>query len=91
MVTAIVLIVCERGRINDVAEALSATAGITEVYSVGGQYDIVAIIRVRSNDDLARLVTESLRGVEGIARTETMVAFRSYSRHDLEKMFAIGM
>jgi DNA-binding Lrp family transcriptional regulator len=87
MVTAIVLLSVERGRINEVAEALAAVPGIAEVYSVAGRYDLVAVLRVKSNEALADLVTQSIRGVVGITHTETLIAFRAYSRHDLEAIF----
>jgi DNA-binding Lrp family transcriptional regulator len=90
MVTAIVLIDCEPAAINTVAEALADLPSISEVYSVGGRVDLVAIVRVRENDDLAALVTEQLVGLVGIRRTETLIAFRAVSRHDLEGIFTIG-
>ncbi len=62
---------------------------ISEVYSVSGPHDLVAIVRVPANDDLARLATEQLVALEGIEQTETMLAFKSYSRHDLEAMFSV--
>jgi DNA-binding Lrp family transcriptional regulator len=91
MVTAITLLHVERGQINAVAEQLVEINGVSEVYSVGGRYDLIAVIRVKHNDDLADVVTEHIRQIEGIQNTETMLAFRAYSRHDLEEMFAIGM
>ena len=90
MVTSIILMNVERTLVNDVAERLADRPEISEVYSVSGTYDLVAIVRVPHNDDLAKLVTEHLTRVEGIEHTETMLAFRAYSRHDLEEMFAIG-
>ena len=90
MVTSIILMNVERPLVNQVAEQLADRAGISEVYSVAGAYDLVAIVRVAHNDDLATLVTEHLTQIEGIIHTETMLAFRAYSRHDLEEMFAIG-
>ena len=90
MVTSIILMNVERALVNDVAERLADRPEISEVYSVSGTYDLVAIVRVPRNDDLATLVTEHLTRVEGIIHTETMLAFRAYSRHDLEEMFAIG-
>ena len=80
----------ERALVNDIAELLAGRSEISEVYSVSGTYDLVAIVRVAHNDDLATLVTEDLTKVDGIVHTETMLAFRAYSRHDLEDMFAIG-
>ncbi len=91
MVTAIVLLKVEHDKINDVAERLAALKAISEVYSVGGRYDLVAIVRVRQNEELADLVTKGMVGLEGIRKTETMVAFRAYSRHDLEAAFSLGL
>jgi DNA-binding Lrp family transcriptional regulator len=90
MVTAIVLMNIEPKRINDVAQALVDIPGISEVYSVGGRFDLVAIIRVKDNDELARVVTEKSLKIEGITSSETLIAFRAVSRHDLERLFAIG-
>ncbi len=89
MINALILINAERTRIKEVAEKLADIGSISEVFSVSGNYDLVAIVRVKSNDDLADLVTEGLAGVEGIEHTETMLAFRVYSRHDLETMFSV--
>ncbi len=91
MVTAMILINTERRQVAAVAEALVEIDGVSEVYSVSGNYDLVAIIRVASNDDLAELVTGKMVTVDGITHTETMLAFKVFSRHDLESMFAIGM
>ena len=91
MVSAVVLLMVERGQINQVAETLAGMAGVSEVYSVGGRYDLVAIIRVKDNDSLAELVTNHMLLVDGIADSETLIAFRAFSRHDLESMFSIGM
>ncbi len=91
MVTAIILMNVKRDKIKETAEQLAGIDGITEVYSVGGRYDLVAVIRVSQNDELAQLVTESIRSYEAIVSTETLIAFRAYSRHDLEQMFSIGL
>jgi DNA-binding Lrp family transcriptional regulator len=91
MVTAIVLIQTRHGRTKDVAEALAAFPEISEVYSVGGSYDVVALVRVKQNEDIADMVTERMVKVEGIERTETMIAFKTYSRHDLENVFSLGL
>lgn len=91
MVNSIVLLKVGRGLVNDVAAALAELNGVAEVYSVGGQYDLVAILRVADNDALAELVTERMLKVEGITYTETLIAFRAFSRHDLESMFSLGM
>jgi DNA-binding Lrp family transcriptional regulator len=89
VVTAIVLINTERGRVVDVAQQLTEIDGVTEVFSVAGRYDLVALIRVPTNDRMAELVTGHLLRVEGVANTETLTAFRAYSRHDLERMFGL--
>lgn len=91
MVTAILLIRVERGKVSEVAEALAALAGISEVYSVAGRYDLVAIVRVRHTEDMANLVTSEVVKVQGIRETETLTAFRAYSRHDLEAAFSLGL
>ncbi|MCP4295878.1 MAG: Lrp/AsnC family transcriptional regulator [Proteobacteria bacterium] len=90
MVTSILLINTERTKINETAERLAETEGISEVYSVSGKYDLVAIVRVDKNDDLAELVTKQLLKIDSITNTETMLAFQAYSKHDLESMFSIG-
>jgi DNA-binding Lrp family transcriptional regulator len=90
MVTGIALINVAHGAVNSAAQALAALEGISEVYSVSGNYDLVAIIRVRDNDELAHLMTDEIGRVEGISETHTMLAFRAFSRHDLEAMFALG-
>lgn len=90
MVTALVLLNVERTHINTVAETLAGIDGITEVYSVAGRYDLAAVVRVKDNDGLADIVTRHLLAVQGIQHSETLIAFRVYSRHDLEGMFSIG-
>lgn len=91
MVTAIVLMKIERGQVNPVAQRLAELPGISEVYSVAGRYDLAAVIRVRQNEELADLVTKELLALPEIGETETLIAFRTYSRHDLEAAFSIGM
>ncbi len=91
MVTSIILINAERSKINEVAEQLAALDGISEVYSVSGNYDLIAIARVPSNDDLANLVTKKMVSIDSILKSETALAFKAFSRHDLEAMFAVGM
>lgn len=90
MVTAVVLIDVAHGHVSDVAEAIVDLPGVTEVYSVGGRYDLVAIIRVRTNDEMAALVTGNMMRINDIVNTETLIAFRAYSEHDLDTMFDIG-
>ncbi|HEX2228583.1 MAG TPA: Lrp/AsnC ligand binding domain-containing protein [Candidatus Binatia bacterium] len=91
MLNAIVLLNTERDKTNKVAEALVEVEGVSEVYSVAGRYDLAVIVRTSDNDQLARVVTERIRAVPGITTSETLIAFRVYSRHDLERMFSIGM
>jgi len=90
MVTAVVLINTTHGFINEVAEQLVEMSGVSEVYSVGGRYDLVALIRVSTNEEMAELVTGNMLKLANIERTETLIAFKAYSRHDLEAMFALG-
>ena len=90
MVTAIVLLDVDRDQINPVAEQLAELPGVTEVYSVAGRYDLAAIIRTRTNDELAEVITTRIRQVVGIRDTETLIAFRTYSRHDLDAAFSLG-
>ena len=90
-VTALTLLTVAKGKINQVAQELAAMPGISEVYSLAGQYDLAAIIRVSDNDKLADLVTDHMLKVEGITGSQTHIAFRVHSRHDLENFFAIGM
>jgi DNA-binding Lrp family transcriptional regulator len=91
MVNAIVLLRVKRDRINAVAQELVDIQGVSEVYSVAGQFDLVAILRARDDEQFANIVTEGMLKVEGIKSSETLIAFRAYSRHDLERMFSVGM
>ncbi len=91
MVTALVLLNVARERTNTIAEQLTAIKGITEVYSVAGRYDLAAIIRVKENEELASVVTEKIRAIDGIERSETLIAFRVFSKYDLEMAFSIGL
>jgi DNA-binding Lrp family transcriptional regulator len=90
MVTAFILIKAQRDKIASASQAVLNLDGVAEVYSVAGDYDLVAVARVRENDELAKLVTEDMIGVEGIADTTTLIAFRQYSKYDLERMFSLG-
>ena len=90
MVTSIILANVERSKINETAEQLAVIDGISEVYSVSGNYDLIAVVRVRSNEELSDLVTKKLLKINSILKTETMLAFKAYSRHDLEAIFSIG-
>ncbi len=89
MVTSIILLTTDRLKVNEVAEKLTQVEGISEVYSVSGNYDLVAIARVANNDALASMVTNSFVEIDGIETTDTMLAFKAYSKHDLEAMFSV--
>ena len=91
MVTAIVLMTVARGKVQTVATTLLDIAAVGEVYSVAGAYDLVAVIRVKRHDDLDDLVTGRLAAVDGILSTQTLVAFRCYSRKDVQAMWDIGL
>ena len=90
MVAAVVLLNVERDQINEVAETLAAMEGISEVYSVSGRYDLVVVLRVKTNEQLADLVTSNMLKLKGIIQTETLIAFRAYSKDDLEAAFSLG-
>ena len=89
MVTFIILLNVKSNKITEIAEHLAAMPEISEVYSVTGTFDLVVIVRTRSNDDVADLVTSKLGPIEGIVQTDTMLAFKTFSKHDLESMFSI--
>lgn len=89
MVTAIVLMKVERDKVNSVASNLADLEGVSEVYSVAGEYDLTVIIRVRDIDELTHIVTDSMLKVEGITDSKTMIAFRVHSKHDLDSMFSL--
>jgi len=91
MVNAIVLLTVQSARINSVAEQLVEFDGVSEVYSVAGQYDLVVMIRARDDEQVASVVTEHLLQVEGLQSSETLIAFRTFSRHDLDHMFSVGL
>ena len=91
MITALVLINVQRGTVNETAQALLAIPGVAEVYSVTGEYDLVAVLRLAQYDDLATAVTERMVKLETITRTQTMMAFKAYSREDLEQAWDIGV
>ncbi len=91
MVAALVMIKAETDKVTKLAEALTETDGVSEVFSVAGQWDLVAVVRVRDNDTLAKVVTDRIRRLDGIAGSETMIAFRTYSKRELEAGFALGV
>ena len=91
MITAFVMLNVEPGRVKSLAEELLAVKGVTEVYSVAGPFDLIAVVRVREHDELSDLVTEVIGGRAGIESTETMVAFRAFSKRDLDAVWDIGV
>ena len=90
MVNAVVLIQCEIDEIPEAAQAIADIDGISEVYSVAGEWDLVAIVRVQEHEELARVIPGGVGKVAGVERTETLIAFQVYSKHDLEAMFSVG-
>jgi DNA-binding Lrp family transcriptional regulator len=90
MITAIVFVKADVARIPQVAEAIAGLDGVSEVYSVTGHIDLIAMVRVRNHEDVAAVVADSLNKVQGVQSTETHIAFRTYSDHDLEQAFSIG-
>ncbi len=90
MITALVLINVERGKINEVAQRILQLAGVTEVFSVAGQYDAVIVLRTATNEQVADIVTDKLLTIPHITKSETLMAFRAFSRADIDAMFSIG-
>lgn len=90
MITAIVSISAEASRIPEVAEAIAAISGVSEVYSVAGDVDLIAIVRVKEFDAIADIIAGRLSKIDGVVHTDTHIAFRAYSRHDLEATFSLG-
>jgi DNA-binding Lrp family transcriptional regulator len=90
VITAIVLIDCATDSIPEVAENLANLDGVSEVYSVAGHVDLIAMVRVREFDQIAEVIAGGISKVPGVVNTETHIAFRAYSRHDLEEAFTIG-
>ncbi|GAA2036123.1 Lrp/AsnC ligand binding domain-containing protein [Yaniella flava] len=90
MVTAFVMIKTDTNRIPEIANDLADKEGITQVYSVTGHWDLIAMVRVREFDQLEDVISDRLSKVSGIRDTETLLAFRAYSQHDLEEGFALG-
>lgn len=91
MITAIVLIKADMASIPEVGEKIAQLDGVSEVYSITGEYDLVAMVRVHRHDDLAEVIPGRLNKTPGVLSTETHIAFRTYSRHDLEAAFSVGM
>ena len=91
MLTAFILVKSTRDGLASLGSELADVDGVAEVYTVTGEWDFIAIVRVREHDDLAKVVTHELTNLEGIQRTQTMVAFQQFSAHDLEAMFGLGL
>lgn len=91
MITAIVFVKADVARIPEVAGAIAGLDGVSEVYSVTGQIDLIALVRVAHHEDVAGVVADQLNKVPGVQETETHIAFRTYSRHDLEAAFSLGL
>jgi DNA-binding Lrp family transcriptional regulator len=91
VLTAFVLINAQPDRIADLGSDIADVNGVAEVYSVTGDLDLVAIVRVRRHEELAEVVTRSIAALPGIVHTTTMIAFQAYSRHDLDSMWALGI
>ena len=91
MITAIVFVNADVSRIPQVAEQIAELDGISEVYSVTGHIDLIALVRVRKHDDIAAVVADQLNKVPGVRSTETHIAFRTSSSHDLEAAFSLGV
>lgn len=91
VITAIVMVSVTADRIPEVAQEIANLNGVSEVYSVAGDVDLIAVVRVREFEHIAEVVAGRLSKVDGVVHTDTHVAFRAYSRHDLDATFSIGM
>jgi len=91
VISAIVLISAEVDRIPEVAAAIADLQGVSEVYSVTGDVDLIAMVRVRHHEELADVIADQLNKVTGVLGTQTHIAFRTYSKHDLEAAFSLGL
>ena len=89
-VHAVVLVQCEIDEIPEAAQAIADIDGVSEVYSVAGEFDLVAVVRVPEHDQLAAVIPGGIAKIGGVERTETLIAFQVYSKHDLERMFSLG-
>ncbi|CAM5600322.1 Lrp/AsnC family transcriptional regulator [Streptomyces sp. WAC 01325] len=91
MITAIVLIKTSVDRIPEIAERIASLENVTEVFSVTGTYDLIAMVRVTEHEELAEVIPGRISKIPGVEGTDTHVAFRTYSQHDIEAAFAIGL
>jgi len=87
VITAIVLVTVERRALTTAGERLAAIDGVSEVYSVTGEFDLIAMVRAKQHEDLAEIVTRRIAQVDGVQRTMTHVAFKVFSKYDLERIF----
>ena len=90
MITAIVFIQADVAHLNEIAEQIADIVGVSEVYSVTGDLDLLAMVRVRTHEDIAKVVADQVNKVEGVLSTQTQIAFQTFSQHDLEEAFSIG-
>jgi DNA-binding Lrp family transcriptional regulator len=90
VITTVVLATCDIHQIPETAQTVADLPDVSEVYSVAGDYDLVIMVRTRTHDDLARVVSEQIAKIPGVQRTQTLVAFKVYSRHDVEALFSVG-
>lgn len=90
MITAIVMVSVDAHQIPEVAQQIADLDGVSEVYSVAGDVDLIAVVRVREFEDIAEVIAGRLSKVDGVVHTDTHIAFRAYSRHDLDAAFSIG-
>ncbi|CAN5149067.1 Lrp/AsnC ligand binding domain-containing protein [soil metagenome] len=90
MITAIVFIHADVARLAEVAQEIAALDGVSEVYSVTGDLDLIALVRVRTHEDIATVVADRLNKVSGVIDTQTQIAFQAFSQHDLESAFSLG-
>lgn len=91
MVTAVVLIKAETDKVPELAQKMAELDGVSEVFSVAGQYDLVALVRVRENDELARVISQKMRKLPGITSSETLISFKVYSKKDIDAAFQLGL
>ncbi len=91
MLTAIVLIDTDAERIPEAAAEVADIDGVSEVFSVTGDVDLIAMVRVREHEELAGVIADRISKVDGVRRTQTYIAFQTYSRHDLEAAFSLGL
>ena len=90
MITTVVLATCDIHAVPETAQAIADLPEVSEVYSVAGDFDLVIMVRTRQHEDLADVVTDGIARIQGVQRTQTLVAFKVFSRHDVESLFSLG-